>query len=158
MIIICSFINPCMHLPYLYGCVYNTPTIMHFMFADKLWIGIHNTTLYKAEQSILNYALKNLGVRWRKTTSVDDICRVQSGWWSYGPLNCMVFPQKDVCRRCCRSALTHNYYVLHPISKKLAEKKPGRLKSMQGWFLSNRWKHLSTSVGATWLRNIYSHS
>ena len=123
-------------------------------YTDNFWIGIHNTKRNGDDQGVLNHVLHDLGIRWRKTTSVEDICSVQSGWQGYGPLNCMVFSQEDVCRGCCANALKHNYYILHPATKKYAEKKVGRLKNMKGWFLSDNWKGLSNSSGTIWLKSI----
>ena len=119
-----------------------------------MWIRFHNTIMDVQDQAILNYVLHDLGIRWRKTTSVEDICSVQSGWEGYGLLNCMVFSQEDACRGCCENAHKHNYYILHPVGKKIAEMKLGPLKKMKGWFLSDNWKGLSNSAGNIWLQNI----
>ena len=128
---------------------------MYSLPADNLWRYVHKVP-HRAEQSTLNYALKDLGVRWNRTTTVENICHDQSGWQSYGPLNCMVFSQEDVCRGCCQKAKKHNYYILHLVTKKNPVNKPHRLKNVHSWFLSDNWKELynSSSTGNTWLRRV----
>lgn len=131
-----------------------TYTYMCFISADNLWMSIHKTKQGGADQPLFNNALHHLGVRWNRISAVKDICKIQSGWQSNGPLNCYVFSQKDVCRGCCRRAHEHNYYVLHPLTKKIARMKPNGLKYMGGWFLSDSWRKRKKSVGETWLRSI----
>lgn len=130
---------------------------MCFASAENLWRYVNTATKHGGEQFTLNYALQDLGVRWKKTTTVKNICNVKSGWRSYGPLNCVVFSQKDVCRGCCGNAQKHNYYILHPLSdKNHPEKKFRVLKYISSWFLSDSWKKLTslTSEGSSWLRSV----
>jgi len=130
---------------------------MYFVPTEKFWMSIHNTTQHRADQATLNYALQNLGVQWKRNTSVENICHEQSGWQSYGPLNCMVFAQEDVCRTCCGNAREHKYYILHPLSVKTpTTKKSDTLKNRHGWFLRDSWKKLTTSLseGILWLKSV----
>lgn len=130
---------------------------MYFMSADNLWMYIHNTERGGVGQSIFNHALSALGIRWKNKSAVKNMCSIQSGWQSDGPLNCFVFSQKEVCRGCCEKARKHHYYILHPVTKKITEKKSSRLKKMDGWFLSDSWR-LNKSAGEVWLRSISNYT
>ena len=124
---------------------------MYFVPAEKLWMSIHNTTQSR-DQATLNYALQNLGVQWKRNTTVKNI---QSGWQSYGPLNCMVLSQ-DVCCGCCTYPRKHNYYIFHPVTNKAASEKKYRYQELNVWFLKYGWKKLisSSSEGTVWLRSV----
>lgn len=128
---------------------------MYFMPAERLWRSIHNLSTTKDDQAALNYALQNLGVRWKRNTAVKDVCYIQTGWRSYEPLNCIVFSQNVACRGCCGNVYKPILYILHPLSTKSApEKKYLKLKYMNGWFLSDSWNTSCSSGGRLWLRCI----
>ena len=127
---------------------------MCFMSAEIFWKYV--TRQKVGEQATLNYALQDYGVRWKRNTTIRNICSITSGWQSYEPLNCMVFSQEDFCRGCCRHPHNHNYYILHPVSKKVAFEKKNRAERMDVWFLRYDWKNLSSSSseGTLWLRSV----
>lgn len=146
-----------LYLPILCPFAYTIYTYVCILSTEKLWKSIHSTTHHRADQATLNFVLQNLGVHWNRSTNVDNLCSVRSGWQSYGPLNCIVFSQEDVCRTCCGNAHKHNFYILHPLSEKYPpEKKSATLKYMHGWFLSDSWKKRisSSSEGSLWLKSI----
>jgi len=118
-------------------------------------MSIHNTTQSR-DQATLNYALQSLGVQWKRNTTVKNICHEQSGWQSYGPLNCMVFSQEYVCRGCCTYLCKHNYYIFHPVTNKAASEKKYRYRELNVWFLKYGWKKLisSSSEGIVWLKSV----
>ena len=143
-------------LAHIYSFVHTTIiTHMYFVPAEKLWMSVHNTTQSR-DQTTLNYALQNLGVQWKRITTVKNICHEQSGWHSYGPLNCMVFSQDDVCRGCCGDPRKHNYYIFHPVTDKVVSQKKHRYQNSKVWFLKYGWKELisSSSEGTVWLRSV----
>ena len=144
----------------LYNCVpYIILSTPYLILAENLWKYIHRTKYYREdEQIILNYALQRLGMRWRNTTKVENICSVRSQWRSHRPLNTVVFSQEHFCRGCCGDALEHNYYLLHPVSD--FEKKSDTIKSLHGWFLRDSWRELISSSleGQLWLKNVSSLS
>ena len=129
---------------------------MCFTSAEKFWKHVSNTRQHIGEQATLNYALQDYGVMWKRSTNIKDICRVQSGWQSSGPLNCMVFSQEDFCRGCCGYLHKHNYYIFHPVTAKIAWQKKYRAQKMKVWFLMYGWKKLisSSSEGTLWLRSV----
>lgn len=142
-----------------YNCIPSILSTTYPMFAENLWKYIHRTKYIREdEQIMLNYALQRLGMRWRNTTDVENICSVRSPWRSYRPLNTVVFSQEHFCRGCCGDALEHNYYLLHPVSD--FEKKSDAIKGLHGWFLKDNWREMVSSPleGKLWLKNVSSLS
>ena len=129
---------------------------MCFTSAEIFWRHVSSTRQHIGEQASLNYALQDYRVRWKRNTTIKNICKVQSGWQSNEPLSCMVFSQEDFCRGCCGYLHTHNYYIFHPVTKKVAFEKKYRAKKMNAWFLKNGWKNIisSSSEGTVWLRSV----
>ena len=109
----------------------------------------------KDEQKSLHSALKDMGVKWEKTTDVDRICSEKNGWESEGTLKMFVFPEKQFCRHCCKSS-NKATYVMHPVGgHSVMMTKEKTLKKMNAWFIKSDWRDFNdpAMTGADWLRN-----
>ena len=93
------------------------------------------------EQKCLNWALVDMGVVWKETTSDSSICTVESEWECEGAINIFVFPQKQFCRGCCEPKMSRTkLYLVHPSSdKRNLQTKEYVLKKMQAWFLNKKY-------------------
>ena len=109
------------------------------------------------EQVLLNIALKNLGVAWTKTTSMESICSID-GWISNDdPIKIYVLPQEQFCRKCCRKVRADSLYSTHPIvDKSNLQGKSRALTKIKSWFLENSWQDSvnSSLKGDKWLKVI----
>ena len=137
----------------------NKRAILFFSYtAENLWKAIHHGNKKDGEQFLWNHAMQNLGIQWNVTTSVSELCEVQTGWQSYGRLASIVFPQNVFCRKCCTAEHTSEYYLIHlnAIHGMIALKIQ-KLKEMGSWFLLDHWKDSVNSPleGNSWLMSIY---
>ena len=105
--------------------------------------------------------MDNIGIKWNMTTKNKELCNLQTGWQSYGPLVSIVFSQSVFCRKCCTAERSSEYYLIHlNCPRKDLSRKVRQLKAKNSWFLLDNWKDSvnSTLEGNSWLISIYSTS
>ena len=117
---------------------------------------MHSVTMSKKdEQTSLNYAWKDMGVKWIKTTDLNRRCSEKIGWESEGPLKVFVFPEEKFCRYCCRRSSKETYNVHYNSgSHRVMTTKEGALKNMNAWFMKSNWRDFNNPAvtGVEWLR------
>ena len=119
--------------------IYNYYPMKFFSCTEALWSNISALVIDEDwdDQIPLNVAIDNMGVMWNKTTKVDDLCSVKSGWKSKSVINIFVFPQYQICRTCCKPSFSYEtLYIAHPPGDHFnLERKEDALKRMKAWFL-----------------------
>ena len=118
---------------------------------------MHSVTMSETDDQISwNTALKNMGVKWNKTTDVKKMCSEKIGWESEGTLKMFVFPEVIVCRHCCKQT-NKVFYIVHPVGGHLVmTTKEHALRGMNAWFLRRNWKNFNDPAltGVEWLRKL----
>ena len=119
---------------------------------------MHSVTVSKKDEQVsLNYALKDMGVKWIKTTDFDRRCAEKIGWESEGPLKIFVFPEEKVCRYCCTRNSKTTYIVHYNSGSHLVmTTKEGALKNMNAWFMKRNWRDFNhlVATGTEWLKKV----
>ena len=108
-------------------------------YTEALWRNVSAVNWTNSEQTTVNVAVRNMGVRWKKTTKTREICSLQRGWESEGAIKVFVFPQQQFCRSCCKSNISlTKLYLAHPNSDKVKLKtKESALRRLHAWFLKD---------------------
>ena len=101
------------------------------------------------DQGVLNYALKQCRIKWKKPT----FDRFIHGYCKNVNLRVTVISESVVCRKCSNMA---EYMVWHPNTARGQEKKRKSAKDRGKWFLRKEWMSLDyeNSTGLEWLRKI----
>ena len=118
---------------------------------------MHSVTMSEPDDQISwNTALKNMGVKWNKTTDVKKMCSEKIGWESEGTLKMFVFPEEKICRHCCKQT-NKAFYIMHPVGgHHVMTTKEKVLKERNIWFMKSSWRDFNDTAmtGVKWLRKL----